>query len=101
MDLDQLRLRLDAIDGQVLALLSERARAVLDIGDHKRKHGLPIHVPERENNVVKRLQTDNPGPLHGDAIERIYRTIIEEMRKLEEEHVGRVDESGKIKTTLK
>jgi chorismate mutase/prephenate dehydratase len=101
MDLDQLRLRLDAIDGQVLALLSERARAVLDIGDYKRKHGLPIHVPERESGVVKRLQTDNPGPLHGDAIERIYRTIIEEMRKLEEEHVGRVDESGKIKTTLK
>lgn len=98
MDLDQLRLRLDAIDGQILALLSERAGAVLDIGDYKRKHGLPIHVPERENNVVKRLQADNPGPLHKDAIERIYRTIIEEMRKLEEEHVGRVDESGRIKT---
>ena len=98
MDLDQLRLRLDAIDGQILALLSERAGAVLDIGDYKRKHGLPIHVPERENNVIKRLQTDNPGPLQGDAIERIYRTIIEEMRKLEEEHVGRVDESGRIRT---
>ena len=98
MDLDQLRLRLDAIDGQILALLSERAGTVLDIGEYKRRHGLPIHVPERENNVVKRLQTDNPGPLHRDAIERIYRTIIEEMRKLEEEHVGRVDESGKIKT---
>lgn len=99
MDLDQLRLRLDAIDGQVLALLSERAGVVLDIGDYKRQHGLPIHVPERENNVVKRLQTDNPGPLHGDAIERIYRTIIEEMRRLEEEHVDRPGESGKIKTT--
>ena len=100
MDLDQLRLRLDAIDSQVLALLSERAAAVLDIGDYKRKHGLPIHVPERENNVVKRLQADNPGPLHGETIERIYRTIIEEMRKLEEEHVGRVDESGKIQDNL-
>ena len=100
MDLDQLRLRLDVIDAQVLALLSERAGAVLDIGDYKRKQGLPIHVPERENNVVKRLQKDNPGPLHEDAIERIYRTIIEEMRKLEEEHVGRAGgESGAIKTT--
>ena len=99
MDLDQLRLRLDAIDDQVLALLSERAGAVLDIGDYKRQHGLPVHVPERENNVVKRLQLDNPGPLNGNAIERIYRAIIEEMRKLEEEHVGRVGESGGIKTT--
>lgn len=99
MDLDQLRLRLDAIDGQVLALLSERAGAVLDIGDYKRKHGLPIHVPARENNVVKRLQANNPGPLHRDAVERIYRTIIEEMRRLEEEHVGRAGESGKIRNT--
>ena len=99
MDLDQLRLRLDAIDDQVLALLSERAGAVLDIGDYKRKHGLPIHVPERETNVVNRLQMDNPGPLHGNAIERIYRTIIEEMRKLEEEHVGGAGGSGAIKTT--
>ncbi len=99
MDLDQLRLRLDAIDDQVLALLSDRAGAVLAIGDHKRQHGLPIHVPERENDVVRRLQTDNPGPLRGDAIERIYRTIIEEMRKLEEEHVGRAGGTGKIRTT--
>ena len=99
MELDQLRLRLDAIDAQVLALLSERAAAVLDIGDYKRKHGLPIHVPERENNVVERLQKDNPGPLREDAIERIYRAIIEEMRKLEEEHVGRVGKSGAIRTT--
>jgi chorismate mutase-like protein len=99
MDLGQLRQRLDAIDDQVLALLAERAGAVLDIGAYKRKHGLPIHVPERENNVVKRLQTDNPGPLNGDAIGRIYRTIIEEMRKLEEEHVVPVDESGNVRTT--
>jgi len=99
MDLDQLRLRLDAIDDQILALLLERAGAVLVIGDYKRKHRLPIHVPERENSVVKRLQKDNAGPLHGDAIERIYRTIIEEMRKLEEEHVGRAGGSGAIKTT--
>ena len=101
MDLDQLRLRLDAIDDQVLALLSERAGVVLDIGDYKRKHGLPIHVPERETSVVNRLQMDNRGPLHRNAIERIYRTIIEEMRNLEEEHVGRLGEgeSGAIKTT--
>lgn len=101
MDLDQLRLRLDAIDGQILALLSERAGAVLDIGDYKRKHGLPIHVPERENDIVKRLQTDNPGPLHRDAIERIYRKIIEEMRRLEEEHVGRVDESEQVQDNMR
>ena len=87
MDLDQLRPRIDAIDDQVLDLLSKRAAAVLDVGDYKKKRGLPVQDSERENSVVNRMQTDNPGPLPADAIERIYRTIIGEMRRLEEAHV--------------
>ena len=87
MDIDQLRPRIDAIDDQVLDLLSKRAGAALDVGDYKKRRGLPVHDPERENSVVNRMQTDNPGPLSAAAIERIYRTIIEEMRKLEEAHV--------------
>ena len=87
MDLDQLRPRIDAIDDQVLDLLSKRAGAALDAGDYKKKHGLPVHDPERENSVVNRMQAGNPGPLPADAIERIYRTIIAEMRKLEEAHL--------------
>ena len=87
MDIEQLRPRIDAIDDQVLDLLSKRAGVALYVGDYKKRHGLPVHDPERENSVVSRLQTGNPGPLSADAIERIYRTIIEEMRKLEETHV--------------
>jgi chorismate mutase/prephenate dehydratase len=90
MDIHPLRLRIDAIDGQVLDLLSERARAVLEVGDYKKRHSLPVHDPERENSVVNRMQTDNQGPLSADAVERIYRTIIEQMRKLEEVHVRTV-----------
>ena len=100
MDLDQLRLRLDAIDAQVLALLSERAGAVLDIGDYKRKHRLPIHVPEREKQRGRTAAgKTTPDRYTRTPLSAFYRTIIEEMRKLEEEHVGRVGESGAIKTT--
>ena len=87
MDIEQLRPRIDAIDDQVLDLLSKRAGAALDVGDYKKRRGLPVHDPERENTVVNRMQTRNPGPLPADAVERIYRTIIEEMRKLEDAHV--------------
>ena len=87
MDIERLRPRIDAIDNQLLDLLSERAGAVLDVGDYKKRHGLPVHDPGRENSVVSRLQADNPGPLSAAAVERIYRTIIEEMRKLEEAHI--------------
>ena len=86
MGLDELRQSLDAIDTQMVSLLSERAKVVLHVADFKRQHNIPVHIPEREAAIVERLRSINPGPLHGDALERVYRIILEEMRKLEEEN---------------
>lgn len=87
MGIDELRACLDGIDNQMLALLSKRAQVVLQVADFKQKHEMPAHVPARERAIFARLRKMNPGPLSGDAIERIYRTVIEEMRKFEEQHV--------------
>jgi chorismate mutase-like protein len=86
MGLNELRVRLDAIDDQMLALLSERAQVIVQVADVKRQHSLPIHIPERETTIIERLRRKNPGPLSSDTIEHIYRTIIEEMRQFECEH---------------
>jgi chorismate mutase-like protein len=85
MELDELRERLDAIDAQVVMLLSERAGIVDQVAVVKQQHNMPIYVPAREASIIQRLRTINTGPLSDDAIERIYRTIIEEMRKFESE----------------
>lgn len=87
MGIDELRTCLDGIDNQMLALLSKRAQVILQVAAFKRKHQMPAHVPARESAIFERLRITNPGPLSGDAIERIYRTVIEEMRKFEEQHV--------------
>jgi len=86
MGLDALRDRLDIIDERILSLLSERAKVIMQVADFKRHHNIPIYVPEREVSIIERLRTANPGPLPGDTIERIYRNILEEMRKFESEH---------------
>ncbi len=86
MRLDALRDRLDIIDQQILSLLSERAKVIMQVADFKRHHNIPIYVPEREVAIIARLCTANPGPLPGNTIERIYRNILEEMRKFESEH---------------
>ncbi len=88
MGLSELRERLDAVDDQIIALLSERARMIVQVADFKRRHNLPIYIPEREAAIVKRLCALNPGPLGHEAIDRIYRTIIEEMRKCEYQHAA-------------
>ena len=86
MGLDALRDRLDIIDERILSLLSERAKIIMQVADFKRHHSIPIYVPEREVSIIERLRTTNCGPLSGDAIERIYRIVLEEMRKFESEH---------------
>ena len=89
MELDTLRDRLDIIDERILSLLSERAKVIMQVADFKRHHHIPIYVPERELSIIARLRTANPGPLPDDTIERIYRNILEEMRKFESEHPPR------------
>jgi len=86
MELDALRDRLDILDERILSLLSERAKVIIQVADFKRQHNMPIYVPEREGSIIERLRTVNPGPLPGDTIERIYRNILEEMRKFESDH---------------
>jgi chorismate mutase/prephenate dehydratase len=86
MELDALRDRLDSIDERILSLLSERAKVVMQVADFKQRHNIPIYVPEREVSIIERLRTANPGPLPDDTIERIYRTVLEEMRKFEGAH---------------
>ena len=85
MGLDILREQLDIIDEQILSLLSERAKVVMKVANFKRHHNIPVYIPEREASIIERLRTINPGPLPGEAIERIYRTVVEEMRKFESE----------------
>jgi chorismate mutase/prephenate dehydratase len=86
MDLDALRERLDAIDARVVDLLSKRAHTIVQVAEFKKQRHLPIYIPEREAAIIQRLRALNSGPLSGDAIERIYRTILEEMRNFEHEH---------------
>ncbi|RMG95376.1 MAG: chorismate mutase [Deltaproteobacteria bacterium] len=75
-DLDALRLRIDEIDERIVALLSERARVVMDIGAHKRRTARPSYAPDREAALLDRIRRINPGPLSDAALEAIFREIM-------------------------
>ena len=80
--LKALRARIDAIDDAILKLVSERAAIAQDVG--RAKKGEKIYRPEREAQIVRRLRETNPGPLSGDAVERLIREIMSACRALEE-----------------
>lgn len=78
------RRQIDRLDEQILDLLNRRARIVLELAEEKRRRGLPVLDPEREAQVVARLQGRNRGPLSDEALRRIYRAVMAEMRALQD-----------------
>ncbi len=81
--LKQHRDQIDAIDEQLLVLVNERAALARQIGSLK-DDGV-IYRPEREAQVLRRLQANNTGPLSNEAVSNIFRGVMSNCRALEKE----------------
>jgi chorismate mutase len=90
--LDALRQRIDALDEQLVRLLSERAACALEIGHEKKLAGLEIYQPSREAEVLAHVQAVNPGPLDNGAMRRLFERVIDEARRLE--RIADAEETG-------
>ena len=81
--LKQHRDQIDAIDEQLLKLVNQRATLARTIGSLK-DDGV-IYRPEREAQVLRRLQEHNAGPLSNEAVSHIFRGVMSNCRALEKE----------------
>ncbi len=81
--LKQFRDGIDSIDAQILALVNERAKLAKEIG-HVKEDGV-IYRPEREAQVLRRMQAENQGPLSSEAVSNIFRAVMANCRALEKE----------------
>lgn len=87
MDIEDWRKKIDDVDRRLVQLLSERARAAVEIGKLKRETSLPIYEPDRERIVYENVQGSNQGPLAGRDLVRIYERIIDVMRNIQKEEI--------------
>ncbi|MDR1995938.1 prephenate dehydratase [Azonexus sp.] len=80
------RADIDRIDGELLKLLNERARCAQRVGEIKAAHGEAgyIYRPEREAQVLRRLQDANPGPLPGENVTFFFREVMSACLSLEQ-----------------
>lgn len=83
MSLNEIRKKIDALDSQLIELLSARADLVHEVGEIKRAHDLAIYVPEREEELLQKLARKNHGRLSEIAIRAIYREIMSASLALE------------------
>src|SRR5678815_2817027 len=74
-DFSEYRKEIDRIDDEILRLLNERSKSVVEIGKLKKQHdaGANLHTPAREAAIIERLIAQNTGPFPSDAIRPVYR----------------------------
>lgn len=82
-DMDPWRDRIDALDRAILHIMNERVRCANEIGAIKKKLGLPVYVPSREEDVIRNVLAGNAGPLSDAAVRRLFERVIDETRSLE------------------
>lgn len=83
MSLAEHRKAIDEIDAEIVRLLNERTRHVMEIGALKLKAGKEIYSPHRERHVINRICKLNKGPITNEALKAIYREIMSSALALE------------------
>jgi chorismate mutase/prephenate dehydratase len=81
--LADLRVQIDAIDSELLALLNRRAQVAEKVGDVKRREGSPFFRPDRVAKVIERIQLANEGPLKSEHVAAVWREIMSACLALE------------------
>jgi chorismate mutase len=82
-EIEAWRQKLDLIEDELITLLNERAKCVLEIGKIKRKEGLPIMDSKREEIILNRIAQKNPGPARNEFMVEVFRKIIDESISME------------------
>ncbi|HRD87727.1 MAG TPA: prephenate dehydratase [Accumulibacter sp.] len=80
------RRQIDEVDDDLLALLNQRARLAQQVGEIKARHGEAgfIYRPEREAQVLQRIQGMNPGPLSNESLTWFFREVMSACLSLEQ-----------------
>lgn len=79
--LKQYRAQIDSLDDELLKLVNQRAALAQQIG-HLKEDGVVLR-PEREAQVLKRLQVNNNGPLGATAVAALFTEVMSQCRALE------------------
>jgi len=72
------RAEIDAIDDELLRLLNKRAAIALRVGEVKRRNNTSLCDPQRETEVLTRLNERNFGPLDEQSVSSIFQRVIDE-----------------------
>jgi chorismate mutase/prephenate dehydratase len=83
--LEDVRKRIDAVDGEILRLISERAACARRVAEIKAAGGeSDFYRPGREAAILRRIKAQNPGPMGDEQMARLFREIMSACLALEQ-----------------
>jgi len=82
-EMDRIRSSIDSIDNDIARLLSKRAGLSKQVGRLKHENGMKTYSPEREREIIDRLETLIEPPLERGMIEAVFNTIFSVSRSLQ------------------
>lgn len=85
MKLEDWRKEIDSIDDEITALVRQRISIARQIGILKTTTGLPIVDLEREAEILRGISTKSESVRENKSITRIYRHILIESRRIQDE----------------
>ena len=88
MDIAGWRQKIDELDRQLVALMSERARCAVEIGKLKQHSSLPVYEPDRERIIFENIQRQNHGPLTEVQLRQIYERLVDVMRQIQSDEIA-------------
>jgi len=84
MALDELRVKIDGINEQIIQLLAERAEVSKQIAEEKKSIGKEIYDPEREAQLIIKIKTlAKEKGLDEDLIENIFKQIMDNSKEIQ------------------
>jgi chorismate mutase / prephenate dehydratase len=79
--LERLREQVASTDREILELVNRRLELVREIRRHKDEQGIAFVDPGQEERLLARLLELNGGPLSADGVERLFRQLLELVKR--------------------
>ncbi|WP_243405975.1 bifunctional 3-deoxy-7-phosphoheptulonate synthase/chorismate mutase [Priestia megaterium] len=82
-NINNLRLDVEQLDNEILGLLSKRGELVKKIGLAKQELNINTFDPSREQELLSKIDNNNPGPYHIESLKRIFKEIFAASKQLQ------------------
>ena len=84
-DIKKIRQKIDSLDSDILDLFNQRAHQAVLIAKEKNKSKEldNFYNPEREAQVIRRIQELNKGPLSNESVLKLFREVMSACLSLE------------------